>query len=156
MGIVQSCTRGGLVWTLGSISSLRGWSNTGTDFLEMCWMPQACQCLRGIWTMPLIFWSALKWSSIWTRWSLQVQLKYSMLYLLSTPLFCVPLPQLFSHFHFLLVSASVCVAVWWIALRAGFRINLTSGGWKQDKLNRERLELVVTVQPCDCFVHRSV
>ncbi|GAB0195126.1 hypothetical protein GRJ2_001977900 [Grus japonensis] len=34
MGMVQSCTRGGLDWTLGSISLARGWSNTGTGFLE--------------------------------------------------------------------------------------------------------------------------
>ena len=31
----------------------RGGSNTGTGFLERWSMPQACQCLRGIWTMPL-------------------------------------------------------------------------------------------------------
>ncbi|KAK4824315.1 hypothetical protein QYF61_013060 [Mycteria americana] len=57
--------RGDLDWTLGSISLPRGWSNTGTGFLERWSMPQACQCLRGIWTMPLIthfnFWSALTW-----------------------------------------------------------------------------------------------
>ena len=39
--------------------------------LERWLMPQACQRLRGIWTMPLItcfnFWSALKWSGSWTR-----------------------------------------------------------------------------------------
>jgi len=33
-------------------------------------MPQACQCLQGIWTMPLMIsfnlWSALKWSGNWT------------------------------------------------------------------------------------------
>ena len=33
MGMVQSCTSGGLDWTLGNISLLRGWSNTGTGFL---------------------------------------------------------------------------------------------------------------------------
>ncbi|KAK4816066.1 hypothetical protein QYF61_011074 [Mycteria americana] len=64
MGMVQSCARGGSDWTLGSISLPRGWSNPGTGFLERWSMPQACQCLRGIWTMPLIpcfsFWSALK------------------------------------------------------------------------------------------------
>ncbi|KAK4824758.1 hypothetical protein QYF61_018492, partial [Mycteria americana] len=64
MGMVQSCASGGLDWTLGSISLPRGWSNTGTGFLERWSMPQACQCLRGIWTMPLTtcfnFWSALK------------------------------------------------------------------------------------------------
>ncbi|KAK4811153.1 hypothetical protein QYF61_019784 [Mycteria americana] len=40
--------------------------DTGTGFLERWSMPHACQCLRGIWTMPLItcfnFWSALNWS----------------------------------------------------------------------------------------------
>ncbi|KAK4824299.1 LOW QUALITY PROTEIN: hypothetical protein QYF61_013044 [Mycteria americana] len=60
----SSCVRGDLDCTLGSISLPRGWSNTGTGFLERWSMPQACQCLRGIWTMPLItcfnFWSALK------------------------------------------------------------------------------------------------
>ena len=39
--------------------------------LERWSMPQACQCLKGIWTMPLItcfsFWSALNWSGSWTR-----------------------------------------------------------------------------------------
>ncbi|KAK4827477.1 hypothetical protein QYF61_018713 [Mycteria americana] len=63
MGMVKSCTRGGLDQTLGSIYLPRGWSNTGTGFLERWSMPQACQCLRGIWTMPLTtcfnFWSAL-------------------------------------------------------------------------------------------------
>jgi len=51
---LQSCTRGGSDWTLGSISVPRGCSNTGPDFLERWSMPQACQCLRGIWTMPFI------------------------------------------------------------------------------------------------------
>lgn len=27
-----------------------GWSNTGTGFLKRWSMPQACQCLRGVWT----------------------------------------------------------------------------------------------------------
>jgi len=30
MAMAQSCARGGLDWALGSISLLRGWSNTGT------------------------------------------------------------------------------------------------------------------------------
>ena len=51
--MVQSCARGGLDWTLGSISLARGWSNTATGFLETWSIPQAWQCLRGIWTMPL-------------------------------------------------------------------------------------------------------
>jgi len=38
--------------------------------LERWLMPQGCQCLRGIWAMPLItcfnFWSALKWLGSWT------------------------------------------------------------------------------------------
>ena len=71
VGMAQSCIRGGLDWTLGSISLLRGWSNTETGFLERWSMPHPCQCLRGIWTMPLRtcfnFWSALKWSGSWTR-----------------------------------------------------------------------------------------
>lgn len=36
MGVAQSCMRGGLDWTLGSISSQRGWSNPETIFL-VCW-----------------------------------------------------------------------------------------------------------------------
>ena len=60
----SSCIRGGVDWTLGSISLPRGWSNTGTVLLGRWSMPQACQFLRGIWTMPLItrfnFWSPLK------------------------------------------------------------------------------------------------
>jgi len=38
--------------TVGSISLLRGWSNTGTGFLERWLIPQACQRLGGIWMMP--------------------------------------------------------------------------------------------------------
>jgi len=71
MGMVQSCTRRGLDLTLGSISLRRGWSNPGIGFLERWSMPQACWCLRGIWTMPFKtcfnFCSALKWSGSWTR-----------------------------------------------------------------------------------------
>ena len=51
--MAQSCVRGGSDLTLGSISLPRGWSKTGTGFLERWSMPQACQFLRGIWTMPL-------------------------------------------------------------------------------------------------------
>jgi len=53
VGMFQSCIGEALDLTLGSISLLRGWSNTGTGFLEIWSMPQACQCLKGIWTMPL-------------------------------------------------------------------------------------------------------
>jgi len=49
----------------------RGRSNIGTGFLEMWVMPQACQCLRDIQTMPFTtcfnFWSALNCSGSWTR-----------------------------------------------------------------------------------------
>jgi len=66
MGMFSSCTRGGLDWTLGNISLPREWPNAEIGFLERWLMPQVCQCLRGIWTMPLItlfnFWSALMWS----------------------------------------------------------------------------------------------
>jgi len=45
-----------------------------TGFLERWLMPQACQCLRGIWTMLLKtcfdIWAALKWSGSWTGGSL--------------------------------------------------------------------------------------
>lgn len=34
VGIVQSCTSGGLDCTLGSISSPKGWSNAGTGFMN--------------------------------------------------------------------------------------------------------------------------
>ena len=54
LGMVESCAREGLDWTFGSISLLRGWSNPGTGLLERWSVPQACQCLRGIWTMLLI------------------------------------------------------------------------------------------------------
>jgi len=64
LGVVQSCVRGGLDRTLGIIYLPRGWSNTGTGFLETWLMPHACQCLKGIWTMLFIilfnFWSALQ------------------------------------------------------------------------------------------------
>jgi len=34
VGTAQSCTKGGLDWTLGSVSLTREWSNAGTGFLE--------------------------------------------------------------------------------------------------------------------------
>jgi len=71
IGMVQSCARGGLDWTLGGISLPREWSNMGTGFLERWMMPQACQYLRGIWTVPLTtcfnFSSALNWTGSWMR-----------------------------------------------------------------------------------------
>jgi len=73
MGMVQSCIRGDLVLTLGSIYLQTGWSSTGTGFLERWSMPQACQSLRGMWmplTTRLNFWSALNCSGSWARWSL--------------------------------------------------------------------------------------
>ena len=54
IGMVQSCAKAGLAWALGNIYLPREWSNTGTGFLERWSMPHACQCLRGIWTVPLI------------------------------------------------------------------------------------------------------
>lgn len=53
MGKVQCCTKGGLHWTLESISLLRVWSNIATVFLERWSMPQGCQGLKDIWIMPL-------------------------------------------------------------------------------------------------------
>lgn len=51
----------------------RGRSNPGTSWLERWMMPQACQCLKGVWTIPLLlrfsFWSLLESSSRWARWS---------------------------------------------------------------------------------------
>ena len=44
--MVQSCVRGGSDVTCGSISLPRGWSDTGTGFLERWSMPRACQCLK--------------------------------------------------------------------------------------------------------------
>lgn len=38
--MAQSCARGALDWTLGSIYLLKGWSNTGTGLLERWWMSQ--------------------------------------------------------------------------------------------------------------------
>lgn len=47
-------------------------------------MPRASQCLRGIWTVPLIiifnFWSVLKCSDIWTTWLLQIPLNCNDLF----------------------------------------------------------------------------
>jgi len=64
-GMVQSCIRVGLDLTFGNTLLLRERSHAVTDFLERGLMPQACQCLKGIWTMPFItcfnFWAALKW-----------------------------------------------------------------------------------------------
>lgn len=49
--------------TLGSISVPKGWSNTGTGFLDGWLMLQACPCLRGTWIVPrALQWSALNWS----------------------------------------------------------------------------------------------
>jgi len=42
--------------TLGNISLPRAWWNAGTSFLERRSMPQACKCLRGVWTMHLKVW----------------------------------------------------------------------------------------------------
>jgi len=44
MGLIQSCTSGGL----NDISLPKGQSDARTGFLERWWMPQACQCSRGI------------------------------------------------------------------------------------------------------------
>lgn len=78
----QSCTRGDPHWALGSISFPREWLNTRTDFPESWSVPQACQCSRGTWTMPLIryfnFWSALQWWGSWTRWLLYATSNYSV------------------------------------------------------------------------------
>jgi len=40
VGMVQSCARGGLDWTLGSISLPKGWSNAGTGFLKRWLIPK--------------------------------------------------------------------------------------------------------------------
>ena len=47
LGTAQNCVRGGSDLALGNISLQRGWSSTGTGFLERWSMPHACQCLRG-------------------------------------------------------------------------------------------------------------
>lgn len=69
-GTAQSCARGGLHWALGSLCLARGWSNTGTGFLERWSMLQACQCFRRVWTTPLTtclnFRSALNGPGSWT------------------------------------------------------------------------------------------
>lgn len=85
MGTVQSCFRGGSDLTLASISLLIRWSDTETGFPERWLMPQVCQCFgHDIWTMPLIicfnFWSTLKWSGNWTRWSLWVTSNWNTLF----------------------------------------------------------------------------
>lgn len=65
---------------------LRGSSNAAAVFLERWSVPQACQCWRGIWTMPLMTylsfwsvldcsvldWSVLDWSGSGTGWLLSV------------------------------------------------------------------------------------
>lgn len=57
----QSYSRGDSDWMLGGIFLIKWWSNAGTGFLERQSMSQACQCVRGIWTITLItcfnFWS---------------------------------------------------------------------------------------------------
>lgn len=67
VGMAQSCSSAGSDWTLGNISS-----NSGTGALGRWSMPQACQCFRGVWTLPLtaLTWLAWNWSGSWTRWLL--------------------------------------------------------------------------------------
>lgn len=76
--------RGSSGWTSGNIPLPRERSNTRTGFLERWSMPWTCQCFRGIWTMALTtglnLWSALDWSSSWTRCSLQVLSNWNSLF----------------------------------------------------------------------------
>lgn len=53
MKMVQSSARGSLYLRLGSFSLLSVWSATGTDYLQRWPMPEASQCLRGLYTMLL-------------------------------------------------------------------------------------------------------
>lgn len=53
-GSGSNCAREGLVLTLGNTALPRGWADTETDFLESGLLPQACLCVKGILTMPLI------------------------------------------------------------------------------------------------------
>lgn len=68
IGMVQRCPvgGGGSGCMVAFLHPLRGWSYTGTGFYKMWSMPQAYDCVKGIWTMLLTtsfsFWSALKWS----------------------------------------------------------------------------------------------
>lgn len=49
VAVIQSWVRMCLDWILGSISLPRGWSDTGTGFLDRWSMPQACQCFKRHW-----------------------------------------------------------------------------------------------------------
>lgn len=82
--LTAACIRGASASTWGNINLQSQWSNPGTGFLESYSMPHACQCLRAIWithlTLRFNFWSPLKWSDNWTRWSFSVPSNSTLLF----------------------------------------------------------------------------
>lgn len=81
MGMAKICIRQGrFMLDMGTFFLLGRWWSPGTGFLELWLMPSACQhsseCLRRRFLKPWFnFWSALKWSGIWTRRSMQKNVK---------------------------------------------------------------------------------
>jgi len=65
MGMVQNCSRGRFRLDIKKYFFTERVIKHWTGFLERWSIPEACQCLRAIWTMPLTtgfnFWSALNW-----------------------------------------------------------------------------------------------
>jgi len=105
-------------------------------------MPQACQCLRGIWTMPLLtclnFWPSLNWSSNWTKdhcrsLPTEVILFYSVLFyslLFSSVLFSSILfyalkdVQLLLGFFFLITTLQICMQLYEVTELSSFVVPL--------------------------------
>lgn len=72
IAMVQTCAKEGLYWILGSISLQRVWLNTEKGFLEIS-DPKLSVFKRHLdntINKCFSFWSALKWSGSWSRWSL--------------------------------------------------------------------------------------
>ena len=77
--------------------------------------PHPCQCLRDIWTMPLItcfnFWSALKWSGSWGLGdccrSLSTELVYSKSILPTVPLLTCEVGEVISNAFALCTNGSI-------------------------------------------------
>lgn len=67
-----NCTRVGFCWTLGRISSEKGWLDPGIDCPGRCWSLCPCSCLRKAWmchSVPWSGWYGLYGSISCTQWS---------------------------------------------------------------------------------------
>ena len=50
-GMASSCTREDSGWTLGSTTSLEGWSGTGMGCPERWWSHRAWWCSKSVWML---------------------------------------------------------------------------------------------------------